>query len=46
MSSTFVIITSVIVFLIAVLIPVTILMFVKKRLTPEGNVRININSAY
>ena len=43
MSSTFVIITSVIVFLIAVLIPVTILMFVKKKLTPEGTVRININ---
>lgn len=43
MSSTFVIITSVIVFLIAVLIPVTILMFVKKKLTPKGNVRININ---
>ena len=43
MSNTFVIITSVIVFLIAVLIPVTILMFVKKKLTPEGNVRININ---
>ena len=43
MSNTFVIITSVIVFLIAVLTPVTILMFVKKKLTPEGNVRININ---
>lgn len=43
MSSTFVILTSVIVFLIAVLIPVTILIFVKKRLTPKGNVKISIN---
>ena len=43
MSNTFVIITSVIVFLIAVLIPVTILMFVKKKLTPKGNVRISVN---
>ena len=43
MSNTFVILTSVIVFLIAVLIPVTILIFVKKRLTPKGNVKIGIN---
>lgn len=43
MSNTFIILTSVIVFLVAVLIPVTILMFVKKRLTPKGNVKININ---
>ena len=43
MSSTFIILTSVIVFLIAVLIPVTILMIVKKKLTPKGNVKININ---
>ena len=44
MSSTFIILTSVIVFLIAVLIPVTILMIVKKKLTPKGNVKININN--
>ena len=43
MSNTFIILTSVIVFLVAVLIPVTILIFVKKRLTPKGNVKININ---
>ena len=43
MSSTYVILTSVIVFLIAVLIPVAILIFVKKRLTPKGNVKISIN---
>jgi len=43
MSSTFVILTSVIVFLIAVLIPVAILIIVKKRLTPKGNVKISIN---
>ena len=43
MSNTFIILTSVIVFLVAVLIPVTILMFVKKRLTPKGNVKISIN---
>lgn len=43
MSSTYIILTSVIVFLIAVLIPVAILIIVKKRLTPKGNVKININ---
>jgi len=43
MSTTSVIIISVIVFLIAILIPVTVLVFVKKRLTPKGQVRININ---
>ncbi len=43
MSITYIILTSVIVFLIAVLIPVAILIIVKKRLTPEGNVKIDIN---
>ena len=43
MSTTSVIITSIIVFLIAVLIPVAILIVVKKRLTPKGNVKISIN---
>ena len=39
----YIILTSVIVFLIAVLIPVAILIIVKKRLTPKGNVKISIN---
>ena len=43
MSSTYIILTSVIVFLLAVLIPVAILIIVKKKLTPQGNVRITIN---
>lgn len=43
MSTTSIIITSVIVFLIAVLIPVTVLVIVRKRLTPQGKVNININ---
>jgi len=43
MNTTSIIITSVIVFLIAVLIPVTILVIVRKKLTPQGKVKININ---
>ena len=43
MSIHYIILTSVIVFLIAVLIPVAILIIVKKRLTPKGNVKISIN---
>lgn len=43
MSTTSIILTSVIVFLVAVIIPVAILVFAKKKLTPQGNVRININ---
>lgn len=43
MNTTSIIITSVIVFLIAVLIPVAILVIVRKRLTPQGKVNININ---
>ena len=43
MSVPYIILTSVIVFLIAVLIPVAILIIVKKRLTPKGNVKISIN---
>ena len=44
MSIPYIILTSVIVFLIAVLIPVAILIIVKKRLTPKGNVKISINN--
>lgn len=43
MSTTSIIITSVIVFLIALLIPVAVLVIVRKRLTPQGKVNININ---
>lgn len=43
MSTTSIIITSVIVFLIAVLIPVTVLVIVRKRLSPQGKVNIDIN---
>ena len=43
MSTTYIILTSVIVFLIAVIVPVTILVFVKKKLTPKGKVHIDIN---
>lgn len=43
MSIPYIILTSVIVFIIAVLIPVAILIIVKKRLTPKGNVKISIN---
>lgn len=43
MSTTSIIITSVIIFLIAVLIPVAVLVIVRKRLTPQGKVNININ---
>ena len=43
MSIPYIILTSVIVFLVAVLIPVAILIIVKKRLTPKGDVKISIN---
>ena len=43
MSNTSVILISVIVFLIVILIPVAILVIVRKRLTPQGNVSIDIN---
>lgn len=43
MSITSIIILSVIVFLIVVLIPVTILVIVRKKLAPQGKVKININ---
>lgn len=43
MSTTSIIITSVIVFLIVLLIPVAVLVIVRKRLTPQGKVNININ---
>ncbi|MGN0032175.1 MAG: NADH:ubiquinone reductase (Na(+)-transporting) subunit F [Candidatus Limimorpha sp.] len=44
MGTTSIILTSVIVFLIAVLVPVTILVIVRKKLTPQGKVKININN--
>lgn len=43
MSSTSIILLSVAVFLIAILIPVTVLIFVRKKLTPQGKVTIDIN---
>lgn len=43
MGSTSVILLSVIVFLIAILIPVTVLVIVRKKLTPQGKVTIDIN---
>lgn len=39
-----IIITSVIVFLIVVLVPVAVLVIVRKKLTPEGKVKITINN--
>ena len=44
MGTTSIILTSVVVFLIAVLVPVTILVIVSKKLTPQGKVKININN--
>lgn len=44
MNITYIILTGVIVFLIAVLIPVAILIIVKKKLTPKGNVKISVNN--
>lgn len=43
MGSTSVILLSVTVFLIAILIPVTVLVIVRKKLTPQGKVKIDIN---
>ena len=43
MDTTSIIITSVIVFLTVILIPVAVLVIVKKRLSPQGNVKISIN---
>ena len=43
MSITSIILLSVVVFLIVVLIPVTILVIVRKKLAPQGKVKININ---
>ena len=43
MGSTSVILLSVTVFLIAILIPVTVLVIVRKKLTPQGKVTIDIN---
>ena len=43
MGITSIIITSVIVFLTVILIPVAVLVIVKKRLSPQGNVKISIN---
>ena len=43
MSTTFIILLSIAVFLVVVLIPVTVLVFVRKKLAPQGKVKININ---
>ena len=43
MSNTSIIILSILVFLVVVLIPVTVLVFVRKKLAPQGKVKININ---
>lgn len=43
MGTTSIILTSVIVFLTVILIPVAVLVIIKKRLSPQGNVRISIN---
>lgn len=43
MSTTSIIFLSIAVFLVVVLIPVTVLVFVRKKLAPQGKVKININ---
>ena len=43
MSITSIILLSIAVFLVVVLIPVTVLVFVRKKLAPQGKVKININ---
>jgi Na+-transporting NADH:ubiquinone oxidoreductase subunit F len=43
MSTTSIILLSIAVFLVVVLIPVTVLVFVRKKLAPQGKVKININ---
>ena len=43
MSTTYIILLSILVFLAVVLIPVTILVIVRKKLAPQGKVKININ---
>ncbi len=43
MSTTSIILLSILVFLVVVLIPVTVLVFVRKKLAPQGKVKININ---
>ena len=43
MGTTSIILTSVIVFLTVILIPVAVLVIVKKRLSPQGNIKIIIN---
>ena len=43
MSTTSIILLSIAVFLVGVLIPVTILVIVRKKLAPQGKVKININ---
>ena len=43
MSTTSIILLSIAVFLVVVLIPVTILVIVRKKLAPQGKVKININ---
>ena len=43
MSITSIVLISIAVFLVVVLIPVTVLVFVRKKLAPQGKVKININ---
>ena len=45
-SETTVVMTSVIIFLLIIIFLVGILLYVKKKLTPEGKVKININDGY
>ncbi len=45
-TQTTVIITSVIIFLFIIILLVSILLYVKKKLTPEGTVKIDINEGY
>ena len=45
-TQTTVIITSVIIFLFIIILLVSILLYVKKKLTPEGTVKIDINDGY
>ncbi|WP_163718071.1 NADH:ubiquinone reductase (Na(+)-transporting) subunit F [Mangrovibacterium lignilyticum] len=45
-SQSTVVLTSVIIFLLVIILLVGILLFVKKKLTPSGSVKININDGY
>lgn len=45
-SQSTVVVTSVVIFLLIIILLVSILLFVKKKLTPSGNVKVNINDGY